>query len=87
MFNKKHLDIVAEKEAKLTQLTQEATNAVDLVTRTISGLELVNQEIEDTVADIDAYSERLDKTRGALEQSRNNNAAIIANFSKLLSVE
>lgn len=87
LFNKdKAHDILIEKEAKLVELKQQADEAVDIVTRTISGLEMVNQEIDDTVAEIDQYSERLAKTREALSKNRSNNAAIIANFSKLLSV-
>lgn len=84
--NKAH-DILVEKEAKLAELTKQADEAVDLVTRTISGLEMVNQEIDDTVAEIDQYSSRLAKTRETLNKNRSNNAAIIANFSKLLSVD
>lgn len=84
--NKAH-DILVEKEAKLSELTKQADEAVDLVTRTISGLEMVNQEIDDTVAEIDQYSSRLAKTREALNKNRSNNAAIITNFSKLLSVD
>lgn len=38
-------DILADKKVKLQELTAQAEAAVDLVTRTISGLELVNQEI------------------------------------------
>lgn len=87
LFNKnKAHDILVEKEAKLVELKQQADEAVDIVTRTISGLEMVNQEIDDTVAEIDQYSERLAKTRESLSKNRSNNAAIIANFSKLLSV-
>ena len=36
-------DILLEKNAKLDELTAQAKAASDLVTRTISGLELVNQ--------------------------------------------
>ena len=52
-------DILADKKVKLQELTAQAEAAVDLVTRTISGLELVNQEIDDTVAEIDKYSAEL----------------------------
>lgn len=52
-------DILADKKVKLQELTAQAEAAVDIVTRTISGLELVNQEIDDTVAEIDKYSAEL----------------------------
>lgn len=38
-------DILADKKVKLQELTAQAEAAVDLVTRTISGLELVNQKL------------------------------------------
>lgn len=37
-------DILADKKVKLQELTAQAEAAVDLVTKTISGLELVNQK-------------------------------------------
>lgn len=79
-------DILADKKVKLQELTAQAEAAVDLVTRTISGLELVNQEIDDTVAEIDKYSAELACTRVELSKNRTHNAAIIANFAKLLEV-
>lgn len=79
-------DILADKKVKLQELTAQAEAAVDIVTRTISGLELVNQEIDDTVAEIDKYSAELASTRQALSKNRTHNTALIANFSKLLEV-
>lgn len=79
-------DILADKKVKLQELAAQAEAAVDLVTRTISGLELVNQEIDDTVAEIDMYSAELACTRVELSKNRTHNAAIIANFAKLLEV-
>lgn len=77
-------DILADKKVKLQELTAQAEAAVDIVTRTISGLELVNQEIDDTVAEIDKYSAELACTRQALSKNRTHNTALIANFAKLL---
>lgn len=86
-MKKKPTDILREKQAKLTELTAQADAAVDLVTRTISGLEMVNQEIDDTVAEIDAYSAQLAQTRDQLRKNRRHNAAVIANFTKLLATD
>ena len=72
MKNKVH-DILADKKVKLQELTAQAEAAVDIVTRTISGLELVNQEIDDTVAEIDKYSAELACTR---RKKREKSAAI-----------
>ena len=80
-------DILVEKTAKLNELEAQANRAANLVTSTIAGLELVNQEIDDTVAEIDEYAEKLMSTRSALSKNRRHNAAIITNFSKLLQVE
>lgn len=80
-------DILLEKNVKLEELTAQAEAASDLVTRTISGLELVNQEIDDTVAEIDEYTKKLSQTRSALSRNRRRNAAVINNFSKLLYVD
>lgn len=80
-------DILQEKKTVLADLSQQANSAVDLVSRTINSLGLINQEIEDTVAEIESYTKELEGTRDALEKQRKNNTALIANFSKLLEVE
>ena len=80
-------DILQEKKTVLADLSQQANSAVDLVSRTINSLGLINQEIEDTVAEIESYTKELEGTRDALEKQRKNNTAVIANFSKLLEVE
>lgn len=77
LMKRVYVDIISEKEKKLHQLQSDAEGAVDIVTRAISGLELVNQEIEDTKAEIDEYISRHQK----------RNAVVIKNFSKLLSAE
>ena len=50
LMKRVYVDIISEKEKKLHQLQSDAEGAVDIVTRAISGLELVNQEIEDTLS-------------------------------------
>ena len=80
-------DILKEKQAEIALLEHQADEAIDLVTRTISSLELINQQISDGMTDIDNYTAELARTREAMSKQRSNNAAIIANFSKLLSVE
>ena len=87
MMKRVYVDIISEKEKKLHQLQSDAEGAVDIVTRAISGLELVNQEIEDTKAEIDEYISRLTEQRDTLIHNQKRNAVVIKNFSKLLSVE
>lgn len=57
---------------------------MEIVTRTMNRLDLINQQIDDHMAEIDAYAEDLAKIREALAKQREHNAAISVNFSKLL---
>lgn len=89
-FNKKTAtahDILREKQQEVERLAQQADDAVELVTRTISRLELINQQIDDAMGEIDTYAADLAKTREAMSKQRQGNAAIISNFAKLLSTE
>ena len=75
-----------EDAARLQQLQSEANSAINLVVNTINSLEFTNQEIDDTVVEIDDYISKLSTTRSCLDKNRKYNTAIIANFSKLLEV-
>ena len=83
LMKKIYVDIISEKERKLHQLQADA----DIVTRAISGLELVNQEIEDTKYEIDEYISRLTEQRDTLVHNQKRNCVVIKNFSKLLAVD
>lgn len=50
-------------------------------------LDLINQQIDDHMAEIDDYTKDLVKMREELARQRKHNAAISTNFSKLLCVE
>ena len=80
-------DILQEKTSEVALLTQQANEAVDLVTRTISSLELINQRLDDAVREIDEYAESLAKTLENMNKRRSHNSAIISNLSKLLITE
>lgn len=80
------IDKLTEMQTKLTQLQSDANHAIDLVVRTINSLEFTNQEIDETVVEIDDYISKLSTTRSCLDKNRKYNTAIIANFSKLLEV-
>ena len=73
-------DLLQEKQTEVARLARQASEAVDIVTRTMNELEGINQQIDNDLAEIDAYS----KERAAMSQQRKNNTAIIANFAKLL---
>lgn len=87
MRQKKTIDVLSEKVSKLNSLKNEADIAVGVVTSTINNLELINQEYDDTIAEIDSYVAQLNATRDSMNKNRKYNTAIIANFSKLLEVE
>lgn len=87
MRQKKTIDVLSEKVSKLNTLKNEADIAVGVVTSTINNLELINQEYDDTIAEIDDYVAQLNATRDLMNKNRKYNTAIIANFSKLLEVE
>ena len=87
MRQKKTIDVLSEKASKLNSLKNEADIAVGVVTSTINNLELINQEYDDTIAEIDSYVAQLNATRDSMNKNRKYNTAIIANFSKLLEVE
>ena len=70
-------DLLQEKQTEVARLARQASEAVDIVTRTMNELEGINQQI-------DTYSKELAATRAAMSQQRKNNTAIIANFAKLL---
>ncbi len=77
-------DILREKKQQVESLERQAEDAVELVTRTINRLELINQQIDDAVTEIDAYAADLAKTKETMSKQRQRNAAIINNFTKLL---
>ncbi len=77
-------DFLLNKQNEIIQLSQQADDALDLVTRTMNGLELINQQIDSNLSEIDEYTQKLGETRVAMERQRHNNAAIISNFAKLL---
>ena len=89
MFGRKKnpIDVLAEKNSKLNELKTQADVAVGIVTSTISNLELINQEYDDTINEIETYVAQLNATRDSMNKNRKYNTAIIANFSKLLEVE
>lgn len=87
LMKKIYVDIISEKERKLHQLQADAESSVDIVMRAISGLELVNQEIEDTKSEIDEYISRLTEQRDTLVHNQKRNCVVIKNFSKLLAVD
>lgn len=80
------VDKLTEMQTKLTQLQSDSNHAINIVVNTINSLEFTNQEIDETVVEIDDYISKLSTTRSCLDKNRKYNTAVIANFSKLLEV-
>lgn len=85
--NGKHtLDLIQEKEARLSSLKDKSSMAIQLVQQTVFDLDTVNQEIAETVDEINEYISRLADARDGLDRTRGRNQKIMQNFEKLLQV-
>ena len=87
LFKKKMQDVLEQKEAKLSVLTQRSDDAVQLVRSTMNGLDAIDAEIEQTISEIDEIRARMSTARAGLEARRNKNQRIKANFKSLLCEE
>lgn len=87
LFKKKMQDVLEQKEAKLSVLTQRSDDAVQLVRSTMNGLDAIDAEIEQTISEIDEIQARMSTDRAGLEARRNKNQRIKANFKSLLCEE
>ncbi len=84
---KKMEDVLEQKEAKLSVLTQRSDDAVQLVRSTMNGLDAIDAEIEQTISEIDEIQTRMSNARAGLEARRNKNQRIKQNFKSLLCEE
>lgn len=87
LFKKKMQDVLEQKEAKLSVLTQKSDDAVQLVRSTMNGLDAIDAEIEQTISEIDEIQTRMSNARAGLEARRNKNQRIKQNFKSLLCEE
>ena len=87
LFKKKMQDVLEQKEAKPSVLTQRSDDAVQLVRSTMNGLDAIDAEIEQTISEIDEIQARMSTARAGLEARRNKNQRIKANFKSLLCEE
>ena len=84
---KKMQDVLEQKEAKLSALTQQSDDAVQLVRLTMNGLDAIGAEIEQTISEIDEIQTRMTNARAGLEARRDKNQRIKQNFKSLLCEE
>lgn len=87
LFKKNMQDVLEQKEAKLSVLTQRSDDAVQLVRSTMNGLDAIDAEIEQTISEIDEIQTRMSNARAGLEARRNKNQRIKQNFKSLLCEE
>lgn len=87
LFKKKMQDTLEQKEAKLSALTQQSDDAVQLVRSTMNGLDAIDAEIEQTISEIDEIQTRMRNARAGLEARRDKNQRIKQNFKSLLCEE
>ena len=87
LFKKKMQDVLEQKEAKLSVLTQRSDDAVQLVRSTMNGLDAIDAEIVCSISEIDEIQARMSTARAGLEARRNKNQRIKANFKSLLCEE
>lgn len=77
-------NILIEKETQLNSLVQESTDAVSLITNTISRLETVNEQIHEKSEEISTYLAELDRIQGSMDQQIAHNEKIIGKFKSFL---
>lgn len=81
------LDLLQKKEERLSELMMQSDSAIQMVRSTITNLGAVNQNIEETMGEIDTYLQRLSDTKVGLDATHSKNKQIMQNFSQLLCVE
>lgn len=84
---KKVLNLIEEKEAKLQELQQLASDSVQTVQNTIDVLDGVVGQMKAAEDEIEEYVSMLQSTWASLKSERERNVKIASNFRKLLCVE
>lgn len=79
-------NMLAQKRRKLDSYTAKFDKAINLITGTIRKLGAINEGIEETIHDIEAYQQELTETKTGLIEARQKNDKVIANFQALLNV-
>lgn len=84
MIEKKSKDVLAQKKQRLNTYLQKYDNAVSLVTGIIETLTQTSADIENTIKEIDEYTNELVCTAGELQRTKEKNDKVIKNFRKLI---
>lgn len=78
-------NIIAQKAERLEELQARSNNALDVVTSTINGLEAINEEIVDTITEIQDMKNLLDNTENGLTETMTRNSRIADRFKALIA--
>lgn len=84
-MKKNQVSIIEQKELELSMLQQQSASALDIVTNTITDLEMVNNEIIEKINEITNYKTQLQNTEDKLSQTQIHNAKIIEKFKALIA--
>lgn len=82
MLKKK--DIISQKRKELLDLETQSSQAINLVTTTISNLEKVNVQIDEKLEEIAEIKKNIQDTEDGLNQTRLNNTRIMNRFRELV---
>ena len=77
-------DIIAQQQAKLKRLQRTSLSARNLVTSTINNLSIVNENIDQTICEIEEAKMQLNNTKIELEETRDKNSMIVQKFKNLI---
>lgn len=79
-----YTDFLQVKNRQLSRLRKKSGKALDMVTRTIDGLQAANDQIASTMAEIEDYREMLAAKQTELDGVMQKNSRIVANFKALI---
>lgn len=80
-------DILEQKKNSLAIYNAQFDRAVHLINESIDNLGQINQDIAETIREIDDYEKQLAETKSGLADTKARNDKVIANFKSLLCVE
>ena len=83
-MRKQKLTIIEQKAAHLKELQAQSDGALDIVTSTIDSLIAINEEIDDTISEIQDMKKSLDATESDLNATRARNNKIADKFRALI---
>lgn len=85
MIKRKSKDVLAQKRQRLNTYSKKYDSAVSLVTGIIDILTQTSADIEDTIREIDEYTNELACTAGELQRTKEKNDKVIKNFRALIA--